>query len=436
MRFSFQLVIICFFIIIVLFGNNVYASEWIDVSPINVKENLYSSRFLTTETGYVAGWGSSGGIFLTTTNGGDNWDIQKLTGTYPFSCNIFQADGNNTIMLAGFATDCNCGVFMVRKPGEQIFTEFRFDGLSANFPLCFSFYNITILDQFTYLLSGNNSTILKTTDGGIKWYKTNSIPSSDQFNSMIFYNDSLGLAWSGISTYKSDHLFKTIDGGNNWASLIDFRNDNITIGNVVFIDSETILIFGSKNNCELIMKSSNSGLTWDTVFKSDRIETLLAGYIYKNNGYAIGENSRVLKTSDNGDSWFLLKEESGKKQLTSFLSLGIDNSVLGYATGLNGLVLKYVEPVNVESPATNNDIKIIYDSFSGTLKSYFAPEFYGRNYEIIICNLLGEKIYQGSGIIDEVINSSSLKLYSGIYIYKLNIEKSVFSGKFMANNSQ
>lgn len=142
-----------------------------------------------------------------------------------------------------------------------------------------------------------DGTMLKTIDGGLNWYETQSsniIPSD--FFTVYFLNENIG-----FSSREHNEIYKTIDGGETWqelsrisSAIYDFYFLNENIG---FITGEYGATF----------KTEDGGTTWTPIFFQDGYvgNTSLYGIYFEdsNIGFATGARGRIIKTSDGGLTW-------------------------------------------------------------------------------------------------------------------------------------
>lgn len=91
-------------------------------------------------------------------------------------------------------------------------------------------------------------------------------------------------------------LFKTTDGGKRWTSLANGRN--LSIKSIDFIDS----LRGWTATSEGIYSTHDGGKSWEIKYFSDfsnaKVNVVNDTTVY------ITEKSRILKTSNGGESWF------------------------------------------------------------------------------------------------------------------------------------
>ncbi len=172
--------------------------------------------------------------------------------------------------------------------------------------------DINIFNEDKVIIVGSYGTIRKTFDGGNNWII---IPhdTADQPNSIFFVNDSIGwMAGAGISWGGGGGAIqKTTDGGSVWTNQYNFFG--ISMSSVDFLDENIGWAAGTDwgngpswgvfikttdggTNWEYLSTDTLGGLWFSTFFLSNNI-----GWLAGINGWS---NSRIIRTSDGGNSWF------------------------------------------------------------------------------------------------------------------------------------
>ncbi len=130
------------------------------------------------------------------------------------------------------------------------------------------------------------------------WFSLNRIASGNHFKSVCFANDSVGYAVSNEGS-----VFITNDFGNSWSEL---HLTDGSLNDITFIEGNGYLV-GDKGK---IFKT-NDGLQW--VEKNSMINTNLSSvyFLDADTGYAFGDFSTILKTTDGGETWISLNLNSG-----------------------------------------------------------------------------------------------------------------------------
>jgi photosystem II stability/assembly factor-like uncharacterized protein len=145
----------------------------------------------------------------------------------------------------------------------------------------------------------NQTTLLKTTDGGIHWNQVN-VSNYGVFSDLYAINNDTVfiIGYDGI-------VLKTENGGLTWFSVILNTQDDLST--IIFLNPNKILISGSG----VQFTSSDYGNTWiiDTIATSTRFETVF--FTENNIGWIAGVNwdawqAVVYKTSDGGEHWNLI----------------------------------------------------------------------------------------------------------------------------------
>lgn len=180
-----------------------------------------------------------------------------------------------------------------------------------------------------------NSTLLKTIDGGLNWLPL-SLPSNKSIAS-IWFNDPN----NGYALTASDQLcWKTTSGGAIWDSIptgaYSFNNSQL-----YFSNSQYGYILGPNTGGNVI-RTTDSGMSWasyppftftgalSSVHFPDSISSI---------GYAASAfDGDIYKTTDNGQSWFVVSQPSGQNFMDIFFT-SIDT---GYVLGAN-FVIKTVD---------------------------------------------------------------------------------------------
>lgn len=120
--------------------------------------------------------------------------------------------------------------------------------------------SIKFVNSNTGWCVGNNSKILKTTNGGNNWVLQN-INFNGDFYEVYFTSADTGYITGEISL--SGFVYKTTNGGTNW--IASSPNSALSLRSISFIDSNTGFV-GEYNQTvskkSWIHKTTNSGSTW------------------------------------------------------------------------------------------------------------------------------------------------------------------------------
>jgi photosystem II stability/assembly factor-like uncharacterized protein len=412
-------------ILFTLFSNAFSENLWIrQNSPVSTV--LLNCVFTDSSNGWAAG---DSGVIVHTSDGGQNWLIQNSHINYYIN-DIF---------------------FINKRLGWAVANEFLLNG----------------------------STILKTTDGGIKWSSENFYDSSKIIRT-VYFQDSLNGFLGGFEGV----IFKTTNAGSNW---IQASNDSsffsaFPVTKFIFTDNKTGFACGGQIDIAgVIWKTTDGGLFWesgayspepfyDIEINSSDIIFAAGGdfefgaqisktgnfgqnWVYQNLGFFGQAQSIAFRTprevwmplgfsglwavsGDSGNSWTSIPVFEN----STLYSVVFPDSLHGWAVGTNGTILKY----NYVKVGIKNQEKIIPGSFilyqnypnpfnPVTVINYsipvngkqFSATQSGSNVKLTIYNALGKEVQilvnekQNGGNYSVEWNAESFP--GGIYFYQLVI---------------
>ncbi|MBK7964526.1 MAG: T9SS type A sorting domain-containing protein [Bacteroidetes bacterium] len=264
-------------------------------------------------------------------------------------------------------------------------------------------------------IGGDDSLLLKTTDGGLTWNSMN--PSGINFLSwnaniinLQFLTDSIG--YLTIGPYATS--YKTVDGGLHWTSNNLFGNNCYNHG-LFFFDPDNGFIGGS--GCfqgELISKltagiwsqATMNSSTWDSqnmIVDIDFFNTQL--------GLAASTSGLIFRTTDGGFTWDSIPSNPSMNPLTSVLMV---NDTLAYA-GYQSLSVGFGLYISTDGGLTwaedLNSATFFYPDFLSLHQSGSGEIFSGGisqgGIDGLIFNSPGDIISWNFAVVDQQINSIS-----------------------------
>jgi photosystem II stability/assembly factor-like uncharacterized protein len=216
-------------------------------------------------------------------------------------------------------------------------------------------------------IGGDDSLLLKTTDGGLTWNQIN--PAGINFlswNSDIlnlqFLTDSIGYLTMGPYAIS----YKTIDGGLNWTPNALVGNNCFNQG-MFFFDPNNGFIGGS--GCfqgELIERLSNGVWSSATMNSStwDSQNMIVDIHFYDSQlGLAASSSGLIFRTTDGGLNWDSIPSNTAMHPITSVLMINDTLAYAGYKAIGAGFGL-YI--------STDGGVSWNYDGNSAT---FFYPDF-------------------------------------------------------------
>ena len=218
-------------------GNSVGSWQTITLTGSASQRHFNSVFFVDNLNGFVVGGNPSNdsiATILKTTDGGDNWQIQKDTFGYwlnsVYFINIdtgFAVGDKGTIYKTTNSGTDWAPISVSGNPGTRDYNSVYFTSSSIGFIVGGNLTNDSI------------QTILKTTDCGDTWniIRDNIAPC---LNSVHFYDQTNGYAVGNSGT-----VIKTINGGDDWTNVdIPGNSDTNSFNSVRFLNSDYGYIVG------------------------------------------------------------------------------------------------------------------------------------------------------------------------------------------------
>lgn len=160
--------------------------------------------------------------------------------------------------------------------------------------------------------NAQGAVVYYTTNGGSTWSKSIVASGSGIIGAQLqFVDANNGFATVFNPTSNIGYLYKTTNGGATWSTVgSSFGTDEIEL--FYFINATTgwTLLINDNPALFQISKTTDGGATWAAQYTdntSHGIYTMAScgalQFIDAYNGWAVGPNSRIVKTSDGGNSW-------------------------------------------------------------------------------------------------------------------------------------
>ncbi len=244
------------------------------------------------------------GQFMKSTDGGDTWSITQAGALN----NTSSAGLSRSSLQTGWFFDANTGI-VAGSPEfgssiRSLVNKTTDGGLTWSFKEVNPFAGSTISDMYFinattgFLCGGTNARAYKTTDAGETWNELSNAPTYS-YNSVFAFDANKIFLTTAPRT-----LVKSTDGGNSWVEeVLTIAGASTTFNDIHFKDANTGYITGSPN---FFAYTTNGGSTWTKSNSSSSYGQYRLAY---ENGivWTAGAFQYVYKSSNNGMTWDSVK---------------------------------------------------------------------------------------------------------------------------------
>lgn len=309
--------------VLLLMCSSVVFAQWTTLA-FNTGYQNHAISFINKDTGYVSNgiWqGPPPGINHTklfkTTNGGNTW--LPVVDDYT----------NTPICQVHFLTE-NLAIYRrwqdnVLKSRNACSTYSTILNIGGSY----SGDRFQVFDSLNYIFSRNDN-IYFTNNGGNSWASKNTSGfQSFSYIQSAFYNYKKGFVYGDIfvstpTTHTEFKLFKTSDSCQSAQLSFYPQKDNAPYGGVKFIDSTSAILLYDN----VVLKTTDFGTSWDTIYTFSGPETGLSMDIKKNLMVISGNYGSTLISQNAGNSFLV-----GSSPVGGILSICIADPDLGIVYG-------------------------------------------------------------------------------------------------------
>jgi photosystem II stability/assembly factor-like uncharacterized protein len=287
-----------------------------NISYYNSASENYCIRFINQNTGFIAGRYTSNARILKTTNGGNNWQVKYEYVSYSSRHfqSIYTLTQNEMIAVGG---DFNSVELIIKSydTGET------WNEINTNIPNPEILITTAFFNQYNGLAFGYNGKMLRTSNSGLNWVSINPNSFDNYVHSVKFSNNQTGWLLSD-----NGKILKTSDGGYSWV-ILDVGTTSSLIDGFFFSN----LYYTISNN--KFFRSSNAGLNWQSTNFDRTIPSF--DFIDQNTGYILGKfgnydfHCTLMKTTDSGLNW----DTTGVNILASPTIIKFLNAQTGFIVG-------------------------------------------------------------------------------------------------------
>jgi len=408
---------IFFFIFTMLTCSAIFSQQW-KVYPSGA-DNINSIDFADSNTGWFAGDGLK---LYFWDHDNSRWLQSGLDGTgwlHYQAVKVFDANTIYAIGGQGFFKTTNGG----RHHEDWIKYWFNDD-----------VYGMYFMDKDTGLVVGNLGTILRTTDAGATWTKLPVLNNQVYYYAVEINSSGFGVIAGAEVSSQIPKMIKTTDFGKTW-QLLSCSLDYYDIYSLA-ISGPNIIIVGDALNGYFIGRSTDYGQTWTNVSLPSTAEYLKDVWLQSNDAIAVGSAGVIYKSTDAGATW--TKQISPtNNHLYSVTILPSNHCWIAGAGGFTAQCIDMLVGIesNINDPPNSLSLAQNYPNpFNPiTTISYALPQ--ESHVQLVIYNQLGQQLAtlvsasQSAGTYS--VQWSPADLPSGIYFYRLQVNKSMIIKKMM-----
>lgn len=372
--------------------------------------SLNSINFMNADTGFAH---NEQGIMRRTWDGGQSWNTMSITFTgYVYDVDFGSAMVGYAVGGAWFPHSTNYPLAILKTVDGGLTWDSIFSGNQGGV-----FTHVEVLSDNEFFATSQYG-MLHSDDGG-QTFDTVSVSNlpwgSEQYTRVRFLNATHGYVLSRSNSFVGNlqNLYETTDGGNTWQSVHDDSTYNFS-NDFVMTASGTGVIVG---NDSYVLRTTNNGANWQKIPLTN--PTLLLTQIEEVDGhlFALGSvgadtTSGVYYSSDWGDSWqqqFSIHWRTG-----GVVDLSIPSADAGYFVTWRD-IYKNDQLVSLEEPQTIHFE--IYPNPASEVVSIKLTESGTASYNIY--TILGQKVMEGV-LNDEGESRISVgELKSGVYVIEM-----------------
>lgn len=389
------------------------AQVWEILDPLPQGSGAYRGHFVDAQNGWVFRTGSS--QLMRTRNGGATFtELYLMSGMR----NIFMAD---TLVGYMIVEEDQLKLFKTVDGGASwelnpLNFNFETDWLSAVNALLF------INSEVGFV--ANESTYLKTTDGGLTWLPMILPTNNLRVTNIAFIDDSTGWLTASTSSLFEGYIYHTTDQGANW----NYINSVGHVSGLDVLNRDTVLLTGYFRGIVNVY-----GVAFITVNN-------FADFSWQN---SIIDFRKGLFMSDTtilfygSNLWTMHIDSTTPIEVTN-LPLSIANYSLAqrvpgaiYLTGGSNIA-KRADTAYVSIPTQliySENVKVYPNPAATSINITMPPNC--SSAELYISNIMGQRIFQQTINSDNVADLDISKLPTGVYILTIEGMKNKYYSKFI-----
>ena len=279
---------------VILFAFSVNAQDWEEVIAFEPAQSMRSIKFANELVGYTNGALYNGSTYNIhkTTDGGNTWIDQSSGYANGMSFNDTYVFSEDTVMMCGLY-----GIVIYTTDGGENWISNTVTGAGQ-------LSSISFVGETGYV-TGDNGYIFKTDNMGESWTQIAS-PTGTTLNDIYFITEDFGFVngWGYIGY--------THDGGQTWQQPQTFPSPYPAwaLREFSFVNESVGYVCGDAG---LVFKTIDGGKNWELMDNlpdedNSSVQSIVA--LDENTVYTCGHAGTIMHTLDGGDNWELMSSSS------------------------------------------------------------------------------------------------------------------------------
>lgn len=276
--------------------------------------------FINQDTGFAIGGTWYHDLILKTFDGGNNWSESTLPFTNWYMNNMIFDENGKGLCIGDYGQ-----ILESNNWGDDWITHDDHKTILRHIK------TKSIIDDSTIVIGGDmfngdlQGTIYRSADGGENWVHSLGGNGTYGITSIFFPTSEVGYA---CGPYSSGNLMKSINGGVSWFDL-DIINSYYKPYCVYFINDQVGFV-GGEGDDSGCYKTVDGGISWYSITGSFPINYITDfAFVNDSTGWAIIDESVILKTIDQGETWEIL-EDLG---YSNYLKIKFISDSIGFIVG-------------------------------------------------------------------------------------------------------
>jgi len=385
--------------------------------------------FYDENNGVAATGNRISGTLLTTSDGGQTWQVTLVLDERKDFSSIFWIDADNVWAVGKNHLFGDSSWIIYRSTDAGL----NWTRVEPDFDLSEKREGIVKI-QFTSALTGYikaEDKLIKTTDGGSSWFEvgTSGEPSLGTYNTMHFIDDNRG--W-----FANDNMIAATDDGG-LSSIVQFDDPSLfgEIREIFFADQNIGYVVMQYGN---VMKTTDGGDNWEKLQKRVSTDLNDIEFLTPEVGYIVGDRGTLMSTADGGATF---EVSGGRLTRQDLYSIDVVNNEVSWISGEKGVILSTsnggglatsVEDSNVRQLPAQIKLRQNYPNpFNpSTTIAYEVPE--RSIVSLKVYNLLGQTVAtllnnESIAAGNHTVRFDARNLASGVYLYQLEVSGNVLS---------